>query len=93
MAAEGQCEHAQRITPHLGAQMVGGLVTRIAIEALAAVQFIAMNGCGALTCHLIITGSAIVSDVVDVGDVGDVRRLMNDLEVLPLIDEHRVQKR
>ena len=73
--------------------MVGGLMTWIAIEALAAVQFVALNGIRALTCLLIITGSAIVGDVVDVGDVGDVRRLMNDLKVLPLIDEHGVQTR
>ena len=68
--------------------MVGGLMTRVTIEALAAVQFVAVDGLRALACLLIITQPAIVNDIVDVGDVGDVRCLVNDLHVLSLIDEH-----
>ena len=71
--------------------MIGGLMARIAVITQAAIQFVAMDGFHALTRLLSITKSAIVNGVIDVGDVGDVGRLMNDLRVLPLIDEHGVQ--
>ena len=71
--------------------MIGVLMARIAVITQAAIQFVAMDGFHALPCLLSITKSAIVNGVIDVGDVGDVGRLMNDLRVLPLIDEHGVQ--
>lgn len=71
--------------------MLGGLTTRIALEVLTAIQPIAPDRNRTLARLLIILRPAIENDVVHICDVGDVRRLVDDLNILPLINEDGIQ--